>query len=809
MSESKNDTVLIVDDNHNNLVVIDNYLKESGFRTAIASSGEKAIKRVEFMRPDIILMDVMMPGIDGFETCRRLKSEEDTRNIPIIFMTALTDTDHKIKAFLAGGVDYITKPAQKEEVLARINTHLDIQRYQLQLKEQYKQQLRAEELRIRNEELSRMDKIKDQFLANTSHELRTPLNGIIGIADSMLDGGTGHLTKEQKYNLSLVASIGRRLANLVNDILDFSKLKHSDLQLQLKPVDIRSAVDVVFMLSQTIAGKKSLQMINRVPPDIPVKADENRVQQILYNLVGNAVKFTKQGTVSVSAWIMDDYLAITVSDTGIGIPEDKLERIFESFEQADGSIEREYGGTGLGLAITKNLVELHGGKIRAKSDIGKGSQFTFTLPVSKDNGERLQAWDILGNNTQISGTWENPLETEYAEIPEKLTDEDGVPERLYNESSCRVLAVDDDPVNLRVLKNHLSSERYSVTLASDGRESLKAVEKGREFDIVLLDVMMPGMSGYEVCKRLRTMYPQNDLPIVMLTAKNRVEDLVAGFKSGANDYLAKPFAKPELLARINAHVALKHLYRKKTEAEIFAREMELARYIQTGLLPDKPTLDGYDIAASLCPACEVGGDYYDFISVGACDWVVIGDVSGHGVASGLIMVMLQTAIHTVLLEDPGISPDSLLSAVNRIIYQNLEKSDHIKHITIVVLSVGKNGNFTFSGLHDDILVLRADTGKVETIETNGVWMGIEQDISDMLYENNFKLETGDCMVLFTDGITEASDENYDVFGHERLIRVIEETGNKPASEIHDNIFNVLKSWEKTDDVTLVVMKRTE
>ncbi len=803
MNNIKNDTVLIIDDNHNNLIVIENYLKESGFRTIIASSGEKALKRTKFIRPDIILLDVMMPGIDGFETCRRLKSEEATKDIPIIFMTALAETDDKIKAFSAGGVDYITKPAQKEEVLARVNTHLKIKKCQLQLQDQYEQQLRAEELRIRNEELSRMDKVKDQFLANTSHELRTPLNGIIGIADSMIDGGTGQLTEEQKYNLSLIGSSGRRLANLVNDVLDFSKLKHHDLQLRLKPLDMRSATDVVLMLSQTFADKKKLQLVNRIPPDVPaVKADENRVQQILHNLVGNAVKFTRQGTVSVSAWDIDEYLAITVSDTGTGIPEDKLERIFESFEQADGSIAREYGGTGLGLAITKNLVELHGGQIRAESDVGKGARFTFTLPVSKSKAEQTQLSDILENDVRIAEMCGNPQEIKYTEAPVKSADENVVPERM-------VLAVDDDPVNLQVLKNHLSSEYYSVTLAANGREALNAVENGQEFDIVLLDVMMPGMSGYEVCKRLRDMYPQNDLPVVMLTARNQVSDLVAGFNSGANDYLTKPFSKPELLARIDAHINLKYLYKTKTQAELFAREMELARHVQTGLLPDKPTLPGYDISASLDPAYEVGGDYYDFISVDGYDWIVIGDVSGHGISSALIMVMLQTAIHTELLKNPGISPDCLLSAVNRVIYQNMENSDHVKHITIVALTVGKYGNFTFSGLHDDILVLRADTGKVETIETDGMWVGIEQDISNMLHKDTFKLETGDCMILFTDGITEALDENCNLFGHESLIRVIEESGNKSASEIHDNIMTALESWEKPDDVTLVVVKRME
>ncbi|MCP4507919.1 MAG: HAMP domain-containing protein, partial [Fuerstiella sp.] len=195
-----------------------------------------------------------------------------------------------------------------------------------------------------NEKLKQADKIKDEFLANTSHELRTPLNGIIGIADSLIDGDVGDLTGKQQYNLSLIASSGRRLTNLINDILDFTKLKEHDIQLRLIPLDMRSITELILMLSKTLVGGKEIQLANQIGADLPaVQADENRVQQILHNLVGNAVKFTETGMVSVSAIIQDEQLAITVSDTGIGIPQNSLERIFESFEQADGSTARQYG----------------------------------------------------------------------------------------------------------------------------------------------------------------------------------------------------------------------------------------------------------------------------------------------------------------------------------------------------------------------------------------------------------------------------------------------------------------------------------
>ncbi len=249
------------------------------------------------------------------------------------------------------------------------------------------------------------------------------------------------------------------------------------------------------------------------------------------------------------------------------------------------------------------------------------------------------------------------------------------------------------------------------------------------------------------------------------------------------------------------------LAEQKTEAKLLMQEMEIAKHIQTALSPEKPVLPGYEIAATMEPADEVGGDYYDFISVAGHDWIVIGDVSGHGVPAGLVMMMVQTAIHTVLTGNPETPPSRLLSLINRTICENIEKMDESRHMTIVVLAGGRDGNFTFAGLHEDILIRRAATGRVEAVETDGMWIGIEPDISEMLSEDTLKLEPGDCMILFTDGITEAWDRDGNLFGDERLMRIIEESGESPASEVHKNVITALESWERPDDVTLVVVKR--
>ncbi len=236
-------------------------------------------------------------------------------------------------------------------------------------------------------------------------------------------------------------------------------------------------------------------------------------------------------------------------------------------------------------------------------------------------------------------------------------------------------------------------------------------------------------------------------------------------------------------------------------------EMKLAKKIQTVLLPENPRIAEYDIAASIEPAEQIGGDYYDVISVGGCQWIVVGDVSGHGVTAGLVMMMTQTAIHTLLHNNPHVSPPQLLTVMNRVIYENIKKLGVSKHMTLLALAVEKNGNFSFAGLHEDILIWRLESKKVEVIETDGMWVGLEPDISAHLSVNTFHLAPGDCMVLFTDGITEAEDEDENLFGNEQLARTVERFGNQPVFEIHENILCTLAGYEKQDDRTLFIMKR--
>ncbi|WP_375324869.1 ATP-binding protein [Flagellimonas sp. GZD32] len=400
-------------------------------------------------------------------------------------------------------------------------------------------------------ELEKINTLKDEFLANTSHELRTPLVGIIGLSEGLKDGVAGKMSKSALQNLEMIINSGKRLSHLVNDILDFSKLKNKDLNLSIKPVDIYAISNIVLRLSRPLTQDKKLKLINSIPKDTPlIDADENRLQQIMHNLIGNAIKFTEKGVITLHAAVNKEMLSISVSDTGIGIPDDKIDRIFDSFEQVDGSTEREYGGTGLGLSVTKKLVELHGGTITVDSKKGKGSIFTFTLPLSKTKREDYEG--LTTDKPEMVTPIQDYNETETINV---------IDENTTLQDAPTILIVDDEPVNRRVLENHLKMAGYQIMEAGSGIEALKIVQQGTPINLVLLDVMMPGTSGYEVCEKIREKYLSTELPVILLTAKNTVTDLVSGFNAGANDYLTKPFSKGELLSRIKTHLNLNIIHR--------------------------------------------------------------------------------------------------------------------------------------------------------------------------------------------------------------------------------------------------------
>ncbi len=430
-----------------------------------------------------------------------------------------------------------------------------------------------------NQKLQHIDQLKDEFLANTSHELRTPLNGIIGIAESLAEGVAGKLSSQQSMNLSMVITSGRRLSILIKDLLDFSKMKHKNLEIYRKSVNLKSLSSLVLELSHYALGAKPITLVNEIADDsLFVFADEDRLEQILYNLVGNAIKFTHEGKVILRADKLDRIVRISVIDTGIGIKKEHQERVFLNFEQLAETVEQRYGGTGLGLSISKYLVELHGGKLEINSEEHLGSTFSFTLPISEKPG--MESLPVNGGNSIQCSNSGIFLKSDDQITPSELTISD---EQLLFNREKKILIVDDDRINLQVLHNYLLLQQYQIELAHDGFSALESIDRSVP-DLVLLDLMMPKISGYRVCEKIRKQYDLLTLPIIILTAKHQIKSLVYSFQVGANDYLNKPFHKEELFARVNTHLRAKEATERLLENQMLKNEIVTHKAAKNQLL---------------------------------------------------------------------------------------------------------------------------------------------------------------------------------------------------------------------------------
>lgn len=403
-----------------------------------------------------------------------------------------------------------------------------------------------------SESLIRMDKTKDEFLLTTSHELKTPLHGIINITQSILDSSDNR-SASHTDDLNYVITIAKRLSSLIQDIIDFQSMKSNTLRLNTRILDINGPVRVVLEVFQRMYHSKRISLMNHVPANTYfVVADENRVRQILYNLVGNALKFTEQGEVRIEAAVRDSIVLISVSDTGIGIRKELQEMIFEHHKHWAESRLEEYPSAGLGLPIARQLAAHMKGKLwLEESEPGKGSKFCFTLPaaeigVTASIQETAATGDVFGSG---------------------LSSGSSVREAASVKGDFSILVVDDEIANVKVMKDIFAGENCVIFTAYNGQQALDAVKANRSISLVLMDVMMPGMSGFEACRRLREEHTLFDLPILLLTVKNSPEDIAAGLDAGANDFLSKPFDARELRARVRTILKLKQSVRNAIQAQ--------------------------------------------------------------------------------------------------------------------------------------------------------------------------------------------------------------------------------------------------
>jgi len=359
--------ILVIDDNPKNLDLLSALLDKQGLVMLFALDGARGIQRAESGQPDLILLDIMMPHLDGFETCRQLKANEKTKDIPVIFMTALADTANKVKGFELGAVDYLTKPIQPEEVVARVNTHLKIQRLQQNLKQALEHE-------------RELNKLKTRFVSVASHELRTPLTQIL-YASNFLEELGDQLSAEQKVQqFATIERAVNQMADILNDILILSRQETGKFEFSPKTTDVRDFCHRLVQEFQLISEKTHTMIF--ASPDDPVQAvvDPNVLQVILSNLLSNAIKYSPAGgTIHVQLQHAPEALIFSIKDEGLGISPEDQRHLFEAFHR--GNNVGKLSGTGLGLSIVKQFVDLHGGAIRVDSAVNKGATFTVTIPI--------------------------------------------------------------------------------------------------------------------------------------------------------------------------------------------------------------------------------------------------------------------------------------------------------------------------------------------------------------------------------------------------------------------------------------------
>ncbi|GGG85254.1 ATP-binding protein [Paenibacillus radicis (ex Gao et al. 2016)] len=427
-----------------------------------------------------------------------------------------------------------------------------------------------------NAQLLAADKLKDQFLANTSHELRTPLHGIISIAESLAEREKHTMAERSTQDMELLVTIGRRMSYLLNDLLDTVRLREKRIVLHAEPLSFPSVVSGVFSMLRYMTEGKPVQLkLLASPSTPPAWADEKRLVQIMFNLLHNALKHTETGTVTVSADSRNGQLSIEVTDTGSGMDKELLTRLFLPYEHgADGGSVS--GGIGLGLSISKQLVELHGGELTVRSELGKGSTFRFALPLAESSSASVHDHDRRSDMLKESSA-EIAVARGFADVAGSAWPSSQPMLSLpAGERTATILAVDDDLVNLKVLAGILSTEPYEIHFATSAEEAMSLLGT-KSWDLLITDVMMPHVSGYELTQKVRERYSLSELPVLLLTARSEPTDIYTGFQSGANDYVTKPLDATELKYRIWSLTTLKQSVNERVRME--------AAYLQAQIHP--------------------------------------------------------------------------------------------------------------------------------------------------------------------------------------------------------------------------------
>ncbi len=575
-SVSNKGNILIVDDTQENLQVLSATLSERGYKVRGVVNGKMAIRAARSACPDLILLDIKMPEMDGYQVCEALKNDRETRTIPIIFISALDEVLDKVKAFTAGGVDYITKPFQVEEVLARVENQLTIQRLQKQLMEK-NERLQQEILERQKAEATALaaSKAKSEFVANMSHELRTPLNAILGFTQLM--NRDCSLSNEQRENLEIISRSGEHLLELIDDVLEMSKIEAGIISLNESCFDLYCLLDNIEIMLQLKAEIKGLQLIFNIASNVPqyVRTDQKKLRGCLINLIGNAIKFTDKGkvTLRVNLGYDNDHNSIKVlpeknlyfevEDTGPGIANHELTNLFDAFVQTETG-RNSMEGTGLGLAISRRYVEVMGGNITLSSVVGKGTIFRFQIKLQIAN--------------------------EIDAMPKPMRRVIGIEP---GQKTYRILVADDRKENRKLLVKLLEPIGFQVREAENGQEAVTLWENWQP-NLIFMDTRMPVKNGIEATKEIRAREiskqlgkePHYSTPILTLTASAFEERRIEILAAGSNEFIRKPFGQEIIFEKIGEYIGVRYLYE-----EIFPLIKPQKKGNSVGKFPNRFLLD--------------------------------------------------------------------------------------------------------------------------------------------------------------------------------------------------------------------------
>ena len=659
-----------------------------------------------------------------------------------------------------------------------------------------------------------LENAKTRFFSNISHEIRTPLTLMLGPIESVLRGD--YIDEIDEDFFANLHKNTLSLLKLVNNLLDFSKIEAGKMTLEVQENNIVEFASR-YISQIKFAGKtKDINTeINSESSLINLFFDPEKMDKIFMNMLSNSLKFTQTGgKISIDITKQNGFCKIKFSDTGEGISEDDILLIFDRFSQVNSQSSKRHGGTGIGLALVKELVESHGGIIEVESrDINSfpqnhGTEFTITLPMGKKHLEGMKNIIITdGNNlndyirdyrmTKISQS------DIFHDVSPGQENTNETPLKEDNKDKKSILVVDDNQ-DMRNFIKALLKDQYHIMQAEEGESGLKTA-KNFQPDLIISDVMMPGMDGFEMTSKIKADSTLNMIPVILLTADTDMMKKITGFKTGADDYLHKPFNSLELKTRISS--LLKNYENQKIIAmrnQEIEKELEVARMLQQRLLPRENTIiPGYNNYAVYMPMDKVGGDFYTIELKDGLLNVVMADVSGHGLPGAFLATVTKIALENISDKK---SPAKTLSLLNKVILNHTVNSNFVTVFFASIDTESRTMLYSSAG-HLPPYLYEKERNRSSELSAKGIPLGWEEDIQ--FEEKMVQLESGNRIVLYTDGIIEAENRKGELYGEKRLQKSIDEYANLSPEKFTQNLIDQLKHFNEdrdfNDDITMLVV----